>query len=755
MERDVLALAVYNNRLIAGGQFTTAGGITAKHIAQWDGNTWQPLGMGLGSPAPFSTAAYALTVYNGQLIVGGYFTQAGGAPANYIAAWNGSGWSQLGDGLNERVYALTVQAGKLIAAGFFSYAGGAPASKIASWNGSTWSSIGNDGYGPLTGAVRAVCTYNGMLIAGGEFGFNNRLAAWNGTNWQSVGGGTDGPVWSLAPYGNNLIVGGSFNRAGGVYSPRIVQWTGTMWQPLGSGVNATVKGLEAVSDGTLVAIGDFLYAGGASANRIAQWDGTSWHSLGSGLSPGVGWAVTDFQGSIVAGGGFTSAGEITANKVANWTCAVPVDSDGDGLFDDWESQNGGIDVNSDGVIDLDLYALGARPDQRDVFVEIDSMTGYGPLPGALEPVREAFASKGISLWMQIEGDQDIEPADWFDIWPSFDAIKASKWGTTDQRMSDNSANVLAAKRLAYRYCVFARRFRAPTGDWGSGGKAEIGGNDFVVTLGDASWTNDFSSIELPTIQAALFMHELGHTLGLRHGGGQDDPYDWRYNCKPNYCSVMNALWHTPLPSRYISGQPLLESFRASWRLDYSDTNLPELLENSLDEGEGIGTDSTRYVAIGPANLVPGAENIVRMGTPVDFDGDGSDFEIGVSRDLNGFNPEAQPRLDVLNGFNDWQNLSLSFISSAEAADGVHLSDDAVGEPSQFVRRLIVGKTYGDMNCSGMVDGDDIKPFLLAMTNPTGYTAAYPHCNMYFGDFDHDGTVGISDIPLFVNRLLSE
>ena len=29
------------------------------------------------------------------------------------------------------------------------------------------------------------------------------------------------------------------------------------------------------------------------------------------------------------------------------------------------------------------------------------------------------------------------------------------------------------------------------------------------------------------------MHELGHTLNLRHGGFEDD------NCKPNYISVMN------------------------------------------------------------------------------------------------------------------------------------------------------------------------------------------------------------------------
>ena len=34
-------------------------------------------------------------------------------------------------------------------------------------------------------------------------------------------------------------------------------------------------------------------------------------------------------------------------------------------------------------------------------------------------------------------------------------------------------------------------------------------------------------------QAGTFMHELGHNLGLRHGGTDESNY------KPNYLSVMN------------------------------------------------------------------------------------------------------------------------------------------------------------------------------------------------------------------------
>jgi len=50
----------------------------------------------------------------------------GGTGANRIAAWNGISWSALGAGMDQDVYALTVYNGNLIAGGFFNTAGGWP-----------------------------------------------------------------------------------------------------------------------------------------------------------------------------------------------------------------------------------------------------------------------------------------------------------------------------------------------------------------------------------------------------------------------------------------------------------------------------------------------------------------------------------------------------------------------------------------------------------------------------------------------------
>jgi hypothetical protein len=67
--------------LIAGGSFSMAGGQPASCIAAWDGAQWMPLGPGT------SGTVRALTVWNNTLVAGGDFYTAGGLVSPGMAFW--------------------------------------------------------------------------------------------------------------------------------------------------------------------------------------------------------------------------------------------------------------------------------------------------------------------------------------------------------------------------------------------------------------------------------------------------------------------------------------------------------------------------------------------------------------------------------------------------------------------------------------------------------------------------------------------
>src|SRR5229473_6781278 len=106
----VHALTVFDDgtgpALYAGGEFTTAGDVTANRIAKWNGTQWYALGSGMNG------SVLALAVFDDgtgpALYAGGEFTMAGDVVANRIAKWDGAQWSALGSGINGPLLALTV-----------------------------------------------------------------------------------------------------------------------------------------------------------------------------------------------------------------------------------------------------------------------------------------------------------------------------------------------------------------------------------------------------------------------------------------------------------------------------------------------------------------------------------------------------------------------------------------------------------------------------------------------------------------------
>ncbi len=131
--REVKALALHGGGLVAGGDFGISGDLEVANIARWNGNAWTPLGDGIPHSSGTPTYVNALAVYNGSIIAGGYFSQAGTQACRNIARWNGVVWQPLGPGLNDQVEALCVSDGELYAGGNFTRAGGIVAHRWARW----------------------------------------------------------------------------------------------------------------------------------------------------------------------------------------------------------------------------------------------------------------------------------------------------------------------------------------------------------------------------------------------------------------------------------------------------------------------------------------------------------------------------------------------------------------------------------------------------------------------------------------------
>jgi hypothetical protein len=443
----------HGSDLYAGGKFDTAGGVVVNSITRWDGSAWHAMGQGL-IQGGVAGVAYALTIHDGELVVGGLFQTANGVPAPYIARfnglwhaypggpdrtvhslavyngeliaggefspyysgnlnrvarWNGSAWQNLGPGVGDPassygiVTSLAVSAGRLFVIGEYTKIGAADAFRIARWNGASWETWPGDLYG---GSVAALTEYGGELIAGGVFTLGPNLARFDGTSWHALGpiSSPAGPagVGSLAVYNGELVVGGTFALAGGVPANGIARWNGTIWQPLGAGVDGGVAALT-VWNGELIVGGSFSNAGGAPAQRIAKWNGTAWLPMGS--LPATVNALAVWNGALVAGhGGFAGVRSWNGSTwVQVGTGLLPSNVHALGVYAGELIAGGG---SSDIVAKWNGTAWSSLGLQGGGFVE-DLVTHGGELFAAGQfwnggAMRDVAAWNGVS-WQSLEG----------------------------------------------------------------------------------------------------------------------------------------------------------------------------------------------------------------------------------------------------------------------------------------------------------------------------------------------------------------
>jgi hypothetical protein len=166
-----------------------------------------------------------MTIFKGDLYVGGRFTHIGSQVMNYIARWDGTSWSRVGQGFDYHVQTLFADTVNdiLYAGGGFSLAEGKPAICFAQWNGTEWSAAGDPNF--FRSNIHAITQYNGKIYAGGNFPTlgDTSFGVWDGKNWKAIQGPNAG-ITSLEVYQNELYVGGTFNAINGDSMFHIARW---------------------------------------------------------------------------------------------------------------------------------------------------------------------------------------------------------------------------------------------------------------------------------------------------------------------------------------------------------------------------------------------------------------------------------------------------------------------------------------------------------------------------------------------------
>ncbi len=336
----------------------------------------------------------------------------------------------------------------------------------------------------------------------------------------------------------------------------------------------------------------------------------------------------------------------------------------DGIPDDWKKNGVKLDPgDGSGPQFIDLPAMGADVNRPDIFIQLDWMadaTHSDALSAAaIKRVVDAFASSpyrsptgsiGINLHIDAGPNSVMNHttgATWGALSRALKVTHVTNFGVAKVDASNNAVSynwaafdavksqaggfISTGRAPIFRYGICAHRLGVATN---SGSARTSPGSDMILSLATFAALTD-------QIAAGTLMHEIGHLLGLDHGGGD------AVNFKPNYVSLMNYAWQTlGLTKNGVSGI-----------LDYSNIALDQLFEGALDERSGVGKNAAG-VAI--RHWVPGAGGgagafvqVADGSQPIDWNGDGVATSQSLAFDIN--RDAAQT---LLLPYDDWANLKL-------------------------------------------------------------------------------------------------
>ncbi|WP_145420456.1 hypothetical protein [Planctomycetes bacterium K23_9] len=329
-----------------------------------------------------------------------------------------------------------------------------------------------------------------------------------------------------------------------------------------------------------------------------------------------------------------------AGKPLDYTIPSPdtLDSDSDGLLDVWETN---------GIDGVDLPAMGAKPDRKDLFIEVDQMVVPGrvwsdfsessyPSPAVFPqiqaeyrraPIMNPDGTSGIEIHIdygqegflpsgQARGGTEIPWKRYIGFKKATDTyIKDLSQYCNATEIRDDPNYFDANRRRIFRYCIFADQ-QWSSRSTGAGNKSSI----FFLTLGVCRMRAVDNNY-----QRGVFMHEFGHLLSLTHDGNQGG----RINNKPNFNSLMNYLYvfqGSDIDGKITGADQ--NSFAGDFVYTYSEGMRMDLQKSKLSEVLGV---ANHY--------------------PIDWDEDGSIDIDPVDVKLHGV-----PNVPTLKDCSDWSRL---------------------------------------------------------------------------------------------------
>jgi hypothetical protein len=295
------------------------------------------------------------------------------------------------------------------------------------------------------------------------------------------------------------------------------------------------------------------------------------------------------------------------------------------------------------------------------------MKNHKPSQAALDNVTQVFANApvcnpdgdpGINLHNRVDNELPHSEAtqilceedpDWY----GFEVLKNKSLELMKDRLGPDALSKIDAESRIYYHAIFihdiaehwAYHVAGQLAPAGISGCADPSNRQLVVSLGsfkipdgpldpDPKTGDVLSNVEY---EAGTLLHELGHTLGLAHGGDEFDAMP-----KPNYISVMNYNFQFP---DLIGERPL----------DYSNCAMASLNESQLNEAQGISSSCPQGL-----NTWVGYHNMSGVKCPPDkFVSTPTgpfDWNMSESIETSTHDIDCDGNYNLVDGFDDWSHL---------------------------------------------------------------------------------------------------